>query len=406
MGATYLAGMHKNAWTTAAGIAGSIISSQFGTSSNKPMPKKGKHPSKHESRKNRKVKRSTRYDRSHTATRTKKKSKESTEEIRGSINRYHIQIDLKHKRIHKPLGHIRTTQTHSSTLVCTAGVQLVTTLFSVQSIAQCITSSGTSYTTEQNNLAYFDLNPYETTTNTSNSNLMLTQKPKDDRIVFKSVQLDLTFTNLSNVQTIVDIYILSAKSPTSLNPFVAWNQGYLDTALNEPTATYRQLPATAAVSGYPDNQYYDVKPKQSPTFNRFWKIEYTKCLSMAVDQTDKVIFDIALNRMLKKEYIQGLVANSLAGVANNNLYMPGTLFCMSVVRSAVVEPESSAGNRCTFSSAKVGYVGIVRSHLHTVPDNAGRLNFNNVAYAIAQNPTLTNIKLDPVDNAEAFKSVG
>ena len=344
----------------------------------------------------------TRGEHSRKLGRARKRDFRSTEEIRGNISRYFHECQLYKPVKSHTLGNLRHTQTHGNTIVIPAGKQIVTTLFSVGSIAQCITSTGPAYTDEQNSICYFDLNPYQTT---NNPQYGATLRPKDDRIILKHIEINMTVTNMSNAATIVDVYLLKCKSATNNNPFSCWNQGYLDTALNQATAV-QGTRTTTGVSGYPDNSFYDTKPKESPTFKRFWKILHTKCLDMSVDQTDKLDFSINYNKMLKKEYIANLQLASVvpSQAANNNLYMPGTLFVMSVCRSAVVQSENAGSNLTTFSNGKVGYVAIVKSLCKTVPDNAGRLSLNEVDYAIASDPNTALPKVGYNDAPEAIST--
>lgn len=318
---------------------------------------------------------------------------EHTEEIRGAINRYSMNISIPYKHHEKVLGHLRQTQTYDGTLEPGPGRQIVTTLFSVNSISQAINNSGVGYNTEQNEICYFDLNLNQPTNNPTFGGVL---RPSDDRIIFRHFEIDLTFTNMANVPTIVDVYLVKCKGATSMNPYVAWNQGYLDTAQNQATAI-QATRTTVSVAGYPDNTFYDTRPYESPTFKRFWQVLGVETLNMAADQTDKLYVGVKLNKLLKKEYIAGLTKNNLAGVANNNLYHTGTFFIMTVTRSACVQLQQSLSNRCTFSDAKVGFVAKVTTHFQQVADNTSRVNLNRVDYNIVNNPNPTTVKIGPQD---------
>lgn len=208
---------------------------------------------------------------------------------------------------------------------------------------------------------YFDLNPGQTllpTTLYGNTNL----RPLMDRLCLTYCTYYMDFSNFTNVQTTLDVYICKSKRTHNYSPDVAWGLGLTNEANGLPSNV--PVPITgAANSTLALSKFQPFMTPKSKVFSENWSIKKVHRILMAGGATETLVVDVAHNYIGKQEYF-----NTLPITGG---YVAGTLAVMIVAKGSPMHIVGA--NECTLSSALIGYTIAKKSVFKTVLGNASRI---------------------------------
>lgn len=243
------------------------------------------------------------------------------------------------------------------------------------------------------NIGLGDMNPYKGTT--GSVNLIGQNSPAEDRFIWLAYNGSLEMANMSIVTAHMDIYLVVAKGNHDIGPIVAWNAGYSQEAMGQPSIGQPGAGTIVGVAGYENNVDVGAIPSQSPQFKKLWTVVAVKAVVLAGAATAIVNFDIKPNKLVKTDY------QTSAGA--NNSYIGGQTYCiMTVHRGSIVNDitTSVAAEIPTYGVAKIGYILNYKYTACAVAGNSSRLNTNRALLTIPFGATGANMTTMNIVDAE------
>lgn len=319
-------------------------------------------------------------------------TKEPLEVLRQGQLTDHIRIKLhKFPKRMRTCGNLKSQWSYSGFNQSQIGRQGASDIFAIGTRQGLITSQGIPYTYVQSPTCPFDLNPYQG--NTGGPVLSSIVAPKDDRIFLQNVNVKLTMTNSNTAATHVKIYILKPRGIHDKTPTAAWDQGYVDQALNQSLAV-QKTGAIATVSGYPNRAMPFVQPQETKTFRNLYKVLKVNHYILDPQGTAYEQVTIDINSLLKKEEITAWTGD----------YCKHTIWFMMVTMGAEVDKAKDA-NASTYAPSDVRWCAQVRFNCKAIPENASRLAVSRITEDIIADDPLgaehINI-MDAVDTVTAI----
>lgn len=303
-----------------------------------------------------------------TGTKTKKRDDKSSGPHSDLMGH---DIKINHGRKYKSsVGKWIYSQNYSKIITTTAGQQYVNQWFKVLSPKELIINSGAGYADDESYAALADLNPYQNTAGSQQTNVVL---PKTDSFIVKSVNIKTEITNMSPVSCYMDVYIVRAKKNNSINMDTAWSTGLLD-AFNVTTPSGISFPAAgsgnAAFGGFTE-KVVGSKPGDSKKFRDLFKIDTVKHLNMSGGSTHNLNIDVIVNKVIKREEIQQYVNEGMLYIGNL------TFGIMVVCRGQVGLDTTNAGTTgklATYMANELATVSSVKYHCCAIKGQASRLD--------------------------------
>lgn len=299
-------------------------------------------------------------------------------------------------RKHEKLcGSILYRQTFSSNpftgtggpITCTAGGQTVVVTGAVGTPQQFTTNSGSTYVNNPalNDTGYFSLNP--NATNTGSSIVPVQTQPNNDVIYVKSWNVNIEFTNFGAVGIYFDVYLMTPRKLTNMDPLTAWQSGYSQDGLTSGASVLPAPGTQAYTQGYEIISQAFARPQESIVFNKYWKIVSVKSLNISSSASELVNFDIKIGRSVRRDFINQLPT----GVT----YMPGISYAtMAVTRgSLVIDVTVPATPLTTYGEHKWGFVNTETARLCPVTGQASRIRFDRTLSAVPAKATGANQKI-------------
>lgn len=297
---------------------------------------------------------------------------------------------LKLLKSHSKAGLWKYQQSYHNLITSPAGLQQYTLLSSVNTLPQCLTSTGAGFAYYQADTALEQLNPY--LTNTGSVKLGSVFTPLNDRFIINNNSIMLELTNFEPVSAYITVYVLKAKKLSNQAPTDIMNSGYANMAYGQGQAGIAN-PGNFGVmspSGYPVASIVGIKPNDSQVFQQFWKICTVKDIILSGASTEVLNIDIAISKVLKADDARQSMGEGM--LFNNNSYV-----IMTCVRGGLVIDNTTSGQpQTTYGPTKVGVVTICKTTCSAVlGGNSNRLSTHIVndttpANALAANITLLN----------------
>jgi len=280
------------------------------------------------------------------------------------------------------------TQSGVAVLENTAGYQKATTICGTNTKNQWLESTGSGYVnTFQNYTRLFDMNPYQFTTG---SNYLTAQGATiaNDRMYCKTVDLNVEFTNFSNIAGYVTLYYCTPKRLLDEYPETSWSSGLVVEGLGKSTHADVGAGTTVGTTGGATWQDVGQKPSQSDLFRNDWIVHQEKTFYMASGATINHSTHVVVNKLFKQEV--------LARDADTiNCYIPkASVVVMAVLRGQVVNDTTVEESNITkYGSLNVDFNSTNKYKLGYVEGNAARLTGNIVATQVPINAAESNMEL-------------
>lgn len=184
----------------------------------------------------------------HTQTMTKENEKGLVgDDVHSGIHRASIHYHTGHGPQATAFGsYIKYAQQNTFLLTSTSGTALTTDLFSIGSLAQWETSTGSSYGAYTNYQPFLALNPGAKITGSTVYTPALT--PANDRMVLHSVQTIMDMTNVTTLPLYGKIRVYIAKRDTNLTPLAVYS--YISTSSQMGIAGVTQVASTVTAAQF------------------------------------------------------------------------------------------------------------------------------------------------------------
>lgn len=222
---------------------------------------------------------------------------DSIEEIRGSTaHEKHVIVanPKPPKGVQKRGGTMKFFwNTVNTAKLANTGIQGYDMLLALGSRSQWMVSSGVTNSYYQSPVRWFDMNPNQKTTGNSNLNLL---DPQNDRMALKEVEVRLGLTNLSNVSSIVNLYVVKCIKECNESPISVWGHGYDTTDYVTPTGNGRT--SLGAVSPF----VIGATPYDNSEFGIYWKILKVIRVDLSgANSSKELTLRVVLNQLAREE---------------------------------------------------------------------------------------------------------
>lgn len=161
----------------------------------------------------------------------------------------------------------------------------------------------------------FELNPYAT--NTGSNLLSSVVSPSSDQAYLHNIKGEINITNMTNVSTEVNLYLIKWKHSQTNSPFTTlWNSVLTGNAYGQATATgATAVAAPVMTQGNPNFTTYGQNPWNHPAIRKSVRILRKRTKMLNGGSTEKFRFNIAYNRMFSKQELatQYSTADKMAG---------------------------------------------------------------------------------------------
>lgn len=296
-------------------------------------------------------------------TRVLAKSNLVATDIHSGITEKHMKVVFNGKRS-KSVGGAPITYYESFAGISVApgsGYQSCDSIIYGSTISQWQYNQPNNTVPTQSVTRYFDLNPVQSLPATTLYGVAKLT-PMMDRLCLMYCTYYMDFSNFTNVQTTLDVYILKSKRTHAFAPDVAWGVG-----LNQEANGFAggaPVPASgAATATLAMSKYQPFMTPKSKVFSENWSIKKVHRILMAGGATETLCVDVVHNYIGKQEYFNALPITSG--------YVAGTLAVMIVAKGSPMHIVGS--NECTLSAASIGYTIAKKSVFKPVLGNAARI---------------------------------
>lgn len=283
--------------------------------------------------------------RSSTKTRTKKKFGSSGDDQHSGIGTRNLVLRLHPKLKGVTLGTWKFAQNYAGTLSGPAGEQAVQIMMGL-----CLTNQFTTDTATPNfgqiRANLFDLNTSRA--NTGSTLVPVVAKPSTDRMAVFHVRVNMMFTNLETVSTVLTLYFVTPKRDTPDLADTCWTKALTGEGLTKATRT-RAAAGTYGATTAGTGSSVDVFAK--PTNLAYFKTEYKVLkvikLKMAAGATEEVNVSAHINKIVKLQMLLNSTNECFKGL---NIQM------LAVAYGQVVHDTTAAGTFMTTAATKIGMV--------------------------------------------------
>lgn len=301
------------------------------------------------------------------------------------VNRFKMSKSLKY------MGRFYHIQNHVGMIGSQPGSQGVGIIAWQNTRSQFLDDTGYSYGVDQASESYWHMNPNQKTTG---GHLWTTvvSDPKNAYLMMLKNHFQIMCTNMTSIDSLVDVYIWLVKKNTDNQPFTAWQDDLTAQAVGIAPMTFD----TAGIKSNDDTSLgaqltgYPGERPGGRTFGRFYKLLASRRMKLAAGATEEASFNIILNKLLRRDYLDmnedpymggftivaGLVArsqlvyiNTTGGAAGGQNVSYGETrigyACKSTVTMSTLFGQASMGSRLAISSAPAGLVGVGQAILPT-----------------------------------------
>lgn len=247
-------------------------------------------------------------------------------------------------RWHK-LGPVKNTynETRTGFLNNIGGIQGVADILAYGT-AQQICNNTSNPTITESTFAYIQNDPNQDATGTTGMTINNTKS--NWQLFWKSIVMNFEFTNCDPIATVLDIYFLTPKVNTDIQPVVQWENSALISGQGASATNFPVAPSTDGTLGSINVETPYSKPQQHKTFNEAYKTLEHVQLHLAPSGCEFLCVKIAVNKVLDYSTIFPLVGKT-QNVKNH------TIRVMVVSRGATV--FDSQVNKGNYSSAQTAW---------------------------------------------------
>lgn len=320
---------------------------------------------------------------SKTKTKTKTKEKFSASDLHSALSSRLVTVPgSRLPRYVKTTGMLRYVQNHTAIYTSFSGQQGVATVCYVNSLAQCLTSTGVGYGKNENATGLFHMNPNEAVSGSFAAVVPTGTIVANDRIALLANSIMLEVSNMSGLATYLDIYLLECKKATQREPPDNWDIGMSDEGLNTGVQTF-PTPGYAAppTGGYQSYYMVGARPQESQSFNAFWRVRSVRKVMLGGGASETVTFVIRNQKVLKKNDLSQQLA-----LGNN--FVPGTFCIMFVQRGALVIDDTAATHQVTYGSTQIATIATCKSTVCAMKESGGRVAYSRSVSRATANVTL------------------
>jgi len=284
-----------------------------------------------------------------------------------------------------PKGRFKYQQNYKGITGGTAGMQTVTDFTYPNTISKCLTTSGTSYTTTQNDLSLVSCNP--SSANTGSAYFPSIQSPDNNKFVIISNQLDLEMTSLSNTGTYIDVYICKAKKWASKIPGDVWADAAVSQAFGNAASVQPVAPALTGIVGYPLITEVGNKPGAFKLFKEFWSIQKVVPLEFTAGSTEKLTINIGINKVIDVAKLKEMTAST------NPTFIPGVSWAIFMIQRGAINIDLTGTKTCTYGGTEVAWIVQEKTLMRDVEQAASRFNTSILYSNVPTGATAANQRL-------------
>lgn len=310
---------------------------------------------------------------------------------------------------HVPAKHTKGTMgkweyhlVQSGYISAPAGKQQGLDVYFFNTPTQLCGTTTTTPTTLINDIGLIDMNPY--LTNTGSRILGSSVTPANDRFYLKGFKAEIEISNFCSVGAYVDVYLVRAKKTIAQSPFNTWNQGYINEAFGQAVSVVPSAGSTTTglVAGYESSVNPGAKPTDSVLFKSCYHVESVRHLELTGGSSERLSFDVFLDKVVKKDVQATYIANATPYVAGQ------TYGILAVSRGTLVNDITflaTTGEICTYGQIKLGYVINTHYYASAVKNAAGRLGSNRAYVGIPSGADQVAGKQTMILNTDASSAV-
>lgn len=226
-----------------------------------------------------------------------------------------ISTDTIYCRLNKPLkgkteSRFKYLQIYSGYLTDYAGTQGVGQVFSIATRQAFLNGTGGAPNIYQTKNALYDMNPMRLVTGNS---VIGSAAPVDERLALYNVRVTSQFTNMENVAVTMKLFVCTPKVHTGVYPSQAWQDSNASEAYGITVPSRAAGGAYGANAGQVDQKWVGTTPWDTKLFHRMWKVLKVHKLQLAGGATEEVNFHFAINKIVRKEYLNELAVDFLKG---------------------------------------------------------------------------------------------
>ena len=238
----------------------------------------------------------------------------------------------------------------------------------------------------------------------------------DDKIVLKSCNTNMTFTNFQSTKAIVHLFFFESKSNQINNAADVWALADGTEGLNRTEETFTgAVGPFASYLGFEHRDHPGNFPQQHAAFRKCYKLLGSHRMDLAGASSEEVDVEFIINKKFMLSSIlttNPLITKDLATWTDSNIslsrrHLSGSVQIMMVTQglpSAIYVGDVASGN-VTYGATKIGYVVRRNFSLGNVPETASRQTL-----ALAQNtifqPLKANLRdINDEDIAQAPQTV-
>jgi len=238
----------------------------------------------------------------------------------------------------------------------------------------------------------------------------------DDKIVLKSCNTNLTFTNFQSTKAIVHLYFYESKSNQIGDVSEVWTSASGTEGVNRSEETF-----TGAIGPFSSYLGFETKnhpgnfPHQHPAFRKSYKLLGSHRMDLAGAASEELDVEFIINKKFMLSSIittnpaitKDLATWTDANIALSRKHLSGSVQILMVTQglpSAIYVGDVASGN-VTYGASKIGYVVRRNFSIANVPQTGARQ-----ILALAQNtifqPNTANLRdINMEDEPEAPKAV-
>lgn len=266
-------------------------------------------------------------------------------------------------------------------------------------ISQLTTSTGTGYSGLENQVGLRLMNPNYL--NTGSAYIPAGGVPTTDMFVISHMNMEFEITSWMDLAQTVKMYVYLAKSETQDDFLTSWNRGYQQQGSGKSAQTRLVTPSFLGVAGYGTYGEPYAKPTDVTEYLKdTWTLKGQREFNIGSGATQKHTISINTNKLVKSSVLD-------LAASDGDLTYPGlTVFVVMVVRGQIVCDTTSAINKPTFSTTRLGVVCKQTYVCHTVNSPIANRTVGIHSYNLPINTALANqLLIDVNDDVDTAKPV-
>ena len=315
----------------------------------------------------------------------------------SSVKCQSVYVGLREPKNNRKSYGFNYSATQSVVMGSTAGTQGYNLIAGMLTPSQDLTSTGTTFDARSQAYAdLFDINPFGKTTGSA---LLPATMMAEDSIHVKTLKSFVSLRNMTSVDCVVDLYVVSAKKNTNRFPDGAWQTGLINQggglAVNVGPTPGRTDGDTI---GYADIRNIGFTPTMSVEFNKLYKIHKVVKVEMAAGASENINIHVGVHKDLKKGELTDYLSNGICGVGGQ------TVFVFGMVRAGLVFDQTNVGGVAqhvpTYGIGEVAAVITTRYHMTAVPMSK-RAPIETYVTRVPGNATVANLEnINEVDDLD------